>query len=64
MNLDDSLIDEEQNGAKEDNNDRELIDEYMLKVRETQRTLVAMNQNNGMMKTVTEQAINENDQDS
>ncbi len=66
MSLNESLIEEdnnnndEENGKKEPNNDRELIDDFMLKVKEAQKQIIEMQENNRVMKTITDASINEN----
>ena len=49
LNLNDSLIDEEEN------NDRELIDVFLVKVKEVQKMLVQMEKNNTDMKDIADQ---------
>jgi len=62
--LSESLIEEElrdeENGQQEPNNDRELIEEFMVKVRQVQAFLIQMQENNKKMKEVAEAVANEN----
>jgi hypothetical protein len=66
VSLNESLIEEinnnndEENGQKEPNNDRELIDDFMLKVREAQKQIIEMQDNNREMKNITDATVNEN----
>eukprot|EP00349_Pseudokeronopsis_sp_Brazil_P006926 CAMPEP_0202963340 /NCGR_PEP_ID=MMETSP1396-20130829/7330_1 /ASSEMBLY_ACC=CAM_ASM_000872 /TAXON_ID= /ORGANISM="Pseudokeronopsis sp., Strain Brazil" /LENGTH=138 /DNA_ID=CAMNT_0049684467 /DNA_START=74 /DNA_END=490 /DNA_ORIENTATION=+ len=47
-------------GKEEVNNDRELIDAYMVKVRQAQGLLVQMHENNAKMKDIVVQIQQEN----
>ena len=54
LSLSESLI------IDEENNDRELIDDFLIKVKEVQKMLVQVEKNNSDMKTIADQQINEN----
>lgn len=44
----------------EENNDRELIEDYLVKVKEAQKLIVQMEKNNNEMKEIADQQINDN----
>lgn len=55
MNLNESLI-----IGDEENNDRELIEDFLLQVKEVQKMIVNMSKKNTDLKELTEQQINDN----
>ena len=55
LQLSESLMEE---GEK--NNDRELIDDYLVKVKEVQKMIIQMEKKNIEMKEIADQQINEN----
>ena len=55
LNLNESLI-----IGDEENNDRELIEDFLLQVKEVQKMIVNMSKKNTDLKELTEQQINDN----
>ena len=55
LNLNESLIVEEGQ-----NNDRELIEDFLLQVKEVQKLIVNMSKKNSELKELTDAQINEN----
>jgi len=54
LNLNESLI------GDEENNDRELIEDFLLQVKEVQKLIVSMGKKNTELKELTDQQINDN----
>lgn len=54
LNLNESLI------GEEENNDRELIEDFLVYVKEVQKLIVSMSKKNAELKELTDQQINEN----
>ena len=54
LNLNESLI------GDEENNDRELIEDFLLQVKEVQKLIVSMGKKNAELKELTDQQLNDN----